>query len=71
MAVVVREDRPGDRRLVAYVVPAPAGQGVSGAGAGRDGFPAELRRWVGEVLPEYMVPSVVVVVDVLPVTRNG
>ncbi|WP_231510170.1 AMP-binding enzyme, partial [Streptosporangium roseum] len=32
---------------------------------------AELRRWVGEVLPEYMVPSVVVVVDVLPVTRNG
>ncbi|MER5427351.1 non-ribosomal peptide synthetase, partial [Streptosporangium roseum] len=104
VAVVVREDRPGDRRLVAYVVPAPAGQGVSGAGgdgggrdgapvpaaggrrgdgggdavvggaesgpAGRDGLPAELRRWVGEVLPEYMVPSVVVVLEVLPVTRN-
>nr|WBO76218.1 amino acid adenylation domain-containing protein [Streptomyces sp. SBE_14.2] len=58
---VVREDRPGDRRLVAYVVP-EAGRGVVGA---------EVRRAVAGVLPEYMVPSVVVLDDGLPLTVNG
>ncbi len=58
---VVREDRPGDRRLVAYVVP-PAGRRVVGA---------DVRRAVAEVLPEYMVPSVVVLADGLPLTVNG
>src|SRR5216683_1336626 len=59
--VAVREDVPGDRRLAAYVVPAAgAGDGGGGlAGAGR-GFGAGR-------LPEYMVPSVVVVLDELPV----
>ncbi|MFC0008153.1 amino acid adenylation domain-containing protein, partial [Micromonospora siamensis] len=56
--VVVREDRPGDRRLVGYVT-----------GAVED--PAGLRVGVGRLLPDYMVPSAVVVLDVLPLTANG
>ena len=52
-------------RLVAYVVPdTPAG----GAGTG---MPETLRDWVGRRLPAFMVPSLVVVVDDLPLTVNG
>ncbi|WP_327335741.1 amino acid adenylation domain-containing protein [Streptomyces sp. NBC_01324] len=60
-AVIVREDRPGDKRLVAYAVPAEAGV--------LDG--AELLRHVGEQLVEYMVPSAVVPLGALPLTPNG
>ncbi|MGQ4485547.1 amino acid adenylation domain-containing protein [Streptomyces sp. SAS_281] len=59
--VVVREDTPGDRRLVAYVVPAP--------GARTD--TAALARRVGRTLPAYMVPSAFVVLDALPLNPNG
>ncbi|MFP8885344.1 amino acid adenylation domain-containing protein [Streptomyces mangrovi] len=58
---VVREDRPGDRRLTGYVVPA------AGALPRED----ELRHAVAAVLPEYMVPSAVVVLDELPTTPHG
>ncbi|MFI1016455.1 amino acid adenylation domain-containing protein [Streptomyces sp. NPDC020965] len=59
--VVAREDTPGDRRLVGYVVPAPD----------TEPNPAELRRFVGERLPAYLVPAAVLVLDELPVTSGG
>ncbi|MGY0057919.1 non-ribosomal peptide synthase/polyketide synthase [Streptomyces sp. LZ34] len=60
-AVFVREDSPGDQRLVAYVVPTGPGEVES----------AELLARLGDRLPEFMVPSAVMVLDRLPLTPNG
>jgi amino acid adenylation domain-containing protein len=59
--VVVREERVGDRRLVAYFVPGP-GQQVT---------VTELRKYLRHRLPQYMVPQHFVELEGLPLTPNG
>ena len=59
--VVAREDRPGVRQLVGYVVPEP-GAAVDGPG---------LRELAAGRLPEYMIPAAVVVLERLPLLPGG
>jgi amino acid adenylation domain-containing protein len=59
--VVVREDEPGSKRLVAYVVPHPE-QALT---------ITELRRFLKDKLPEYMMPSAFMILEALPLTPNG
>ncbi|MFI2215222.1 amino acid adenylation domain-containing protein, partial [Streptomyces sp. NPDC020141] len=61
IAVIVREDRPGDKKLIAYAVSA----------TDRAVDVETLRQYAGERLPEYMVPATVLVLDALPLTVNG
>ncbi|WP_330285435.1 non-ribosomal peptide synthase/polyketide synthase [Streptomyces sp. NBC_00576] len=62
-AVTVREDTPGEPRLVGYVVP--------GDGVDADELPQAVSGFAAERLPSYMVPSAVVVLDAVPLTVNG
>ncbi|ROP31317.1 non-ribosomal peptide synthetase [Couchioplanes caeruleus] len=67
-AVTVCEDHTGHARLVGYVAPAgTAADAEPGAGVST----ADLRSFVAERLPDYMVPAVLVVLDRLPLTANG
>jgi amino acid adenylation domain-containing protein len=59
---VVREDRPGDRRIVAYLV---------GEAVGADGLSsAKLRQFLKTRLPDYMIPAAFSVLDEFPLTPN-
>ncbi|MEU4890933.1 amino acid adenylation domain-containing protein [Streptomyces sp. NPDC044780] len=60
VAVVALPQPPSGKRVVAYVVP-----------AGTPPVPADLRRYVGDALPEYMIPSAFVILDRLPLNPNG
>ncbi|MCW5317887.1 amino acid adenylation domain-containing protein [Nostoc sp. KVJ3] len=59
--VIVREDIPGNKRLVAYIVPQPQVAPTI----------SQLRSFLKEKLPEYMVPSAIVILESLPLTPNG
>lgn len=59
--VMAREDVAGDKRLVAYIIPEPGQEPTIG----------DLRRFLREALPDYMVPSNFMLMDVFPLTPNG
>ncbi len=61
VAVLAREDRPGDRRLVAYFV----------SREGQTTAISELRGFLEKKLPDYMIPSTFVPLDALPLTSSG
>ncbi|HEU4324283.1 MAG TPA: amino acid adenylation domain-containing protein [Roseiflexaceae bacterium] len=91
-AVLLREDAPGDKRLVAYLVPVQQPEqestkdtkGTNGSGQGKPvaqgqdlggkelkAQNAELRSFLQESLPDYMVPSAFVALEALPLTPSG
>ncbi|MGA9378962.1 MAG: condensation domain-containing protein, partial [Phormidium sp.] len=59
--VIAREDTPGDKRLVAYIVTETEATVTI----------TELRQYLKALLPEYMVPSAIVIQEALPLTPNG
>ena len=59
--VIVREDVPGDKRLVGYVL----------AREGRSCDPLALRRALKDMVPDYMVPAAIVPLETFPLTPNG
>ncbi|MDL2082315.1 CDA peptide synthetase III, partial [Streptomyces sp. GXMU-J15] len=58
---IVRTDQPGEKRLIGYAVPTE----------GTTLDPTEIRRNLAGSLPEYMVPSAVIILDHFPLTSNG
>ncbi|MEW5931039.1 MAG: non-ribosomal peptide synthetase, partial [Gemmatimonadota bacterium] len=60
-AVLVRDDAPGGRQLIAYAVARAEGAAEAG----------ELRAWLRERLPDYMVPAAFVALDSIPRTPSG
>jgi amino acid adenylation domain-containing protein len=65
VTVIAREDVPGEKRLVAYVIPEVSNGAESAPNA------EALRAHLKAVLPEYMVPSAFVILESFPLTPNG
>ena len=59
--VIVREDIPGDKRLVAYIVPHQKLAANT----------TKLKHFLAEKLPHYMIPTTLMILDSLPLTANG
>ena len=59
--VLSKQVHPDDKRLVAYIVPKQE----------QEAMPRELRRFLKEYLPDYMIPAVFVMLDALPLLPNG
>jgi len=72
-AVLLREDQPGDQRLVAYLTlqAGKKGDGDDGGEVGSDVDASALRMALKAVLPEYMLPAAYVVLPHLPLTAHG
>ncbi|QDL09668.1 non-ribosomal peptide synthetase [Brasilonema octagenarum UFV-E1] len=66
--VIVREDIPGDKRLVAYIV---LNQKLEAMPAAGFAYATTLKSFLEEKLPNYMVPAAFVILDSLPLTPNG
>lgn len=66
--VLAREDSPGDRRLVAYSISASKKEGP---GEDETLSSDQLRAFLGEMFPDYMIPGAFVFLDRLPLTANG
>lgn len=64
---IVREDVPGDKKLVAYVVPS----GLDEKEFEPSELSKELRSFLDSKLPSYMVPSHIVIIQTMPLTPNG
>ncbi|MBD2567296.1 non-ribosomal peptide synthetase [Anabaena lutea] len=62
--VITREDIPGDKRLVAYIISTSNQNSPSE-------ISTELRQYLKEKLPEYMIPSAFVMLETFPLTPNG
>ena len=60
VVVIAREDIPGNKRLVAYLVTQNQSTNIS-----------DLRRFLSQKLPDYMIPSTFTLLEILPLTPNG
>ncbi len=82
VAVVVREDQPGDKRIIAFIVPERKPSGISDNGVleqisfedqqiNEADLVSKLRTFLRNSLPEYMIPSGFVVLETLPLSPSG
>ncbi len=69
--VVAREDAPGDKRLVAYVVQNPQYQAPDELKEGMPMLLSQLRSYLKQKLPDYMIPPSLVLLEALPLMPNG